>query len=204
MRGMPGGSQYRCTGSFVLSNVCSAPKGGRALLNFSAAQGVIGACSGCLANGSDESQVLSRMPSGPWKSGSQMPERSGMPLAIRPGFGAFASAGTAAVCAEIRGAQAAAAMNPTIQIAVRIRITISPGCMQPYSDRPGSGCPLTTVFRMKVIVLVIPTGAPFLDGCVSITISSPAFIELLLQPARTMCTGDANSMVQCCISPPSL
>src|SRR5271165_3351484 len=96
MRGMPGGSQYRCTGSLVLSNVCRAPNGGLASLNFSAAQGVMGACSGCCANGSDESQVFSLTPSGPLKSGSHRPDKSGIPPDIRPGFLDFSPAEFAA------------------------------------------------------------------------------------------------------------
>src|SRR5579864_3571785 len=55
--------------------VCFAPKGGCASFHFAAAQGAIGASSGFLPKGSDESQVLMGMPSG---LGVQMPERSGI------------------------------------------------------------------------------------------------------------------------------
>src|ERR1700726_1968189 len=93
MRGTPGGSQYLCTGSFVLSKVCKAPNGGLTPLNFAAAQGVMGACSGCFANGSAASQVFTLTPSGPLTSASQMPDRSGMPPDIKPGCGVFSFAG---------------------------------------------------------------------------------------------------------------
>src|SRR5579864_2525770 len=204
MRGTPGGSQYLCTGSFVSLNVCRAPNGGLTPLNFSAAHGVMGAFSGCAANGSDGSQVFSRIPSGPWKSGSQMPDKSGTPPDIGPGFCAFAAAPAGADWAGKPEENASAAPIAKIKTTMRIRILrFLHGCRLLYSDRLGSACPLTTAFKMNVIVLEIPTGAPFLEGCVSIVMSSPVFIELLLHPARTICTGEANSIVQCCISPVS-
>src|SRR5580692_9272217 len=122
MRGTPGGSQYLCTGSFVSLNVCRAPNGGRTSLNFSAAQGVIGAFSGCWANGSEESQVFSRTPSGPWKSGSQMPERSGTPPDIRPGCCGFAPAEGGADWAGNSEENASVAPRAAIKTFTRNRI----------------------------------------------------------------------------------
>src|ERR1700722_16379136 len=123
MRGTPGGSQYLCTGSFVLSKVCRAPNGGLTVLNFSAAQGVIGAFSGFFANGSAESQLFSRMPSGPWKSGSQIPERSGMPPDIRAVFCAdFMPGAVGAVWAGKFAENASTAPRVPIKIDVGIRI----------------------------------------------------------------------------------
>src|SRR5690242_20663077 len=122
MRGTPGGSQNLCTGSFVLSNVCRAPNGGLTPLNFSAAQGVMGACSGCLANGSEESHVLTLVPSAPLKSASQVPERSGIPLAIRPGCRVFGSPDPGAVCAGKLEENANADANAAVKIATRIGI----------------------------------------------------------------------------------
>src|ERR1700739_4059758 len=116
---MPGGSQNLCTGSLVLSIVWRAPKGGLTLLNFSAAQGVIGAFSGCWANGSDESQVFSLMPSGPWKSGSQMPDRSGIPA---DAVGAFAPAEPSADWAHNTREKLHAATIAAIKTSNRIRI----------------------------------------------------------------------------------
>src|SRR5271169_4309614 len=136
MRGTPGGSQYLWTGSFVSLNVCKAPNGGRTSLNFSAAQGVMGACSGCLANGSEESQVFSLMPSGPWKSGSQMPDRSGTPPDIRPGCFAFAPGGAGADWAGKSEENANVASRAKIKTAMRIRIlSFLQGCGLPHSDR---------------------------------------------------------------------
>src|ERR1700739_3213379 len=116
---MPGGSQNLCTGSLVLSIVWRAPKGGLTLLNFSAAQGVIGAFSGCWANGSDESQVFSLMPSGPWKSGSQMPDRSGIPA---DAVGAFAPAEPSADWAHNTREKLNSATVAAIKTSNRIRI----------------------------------------------------------------------------------
>src|SRR5215470_11433870 len=123
MRGMPGGSQNLCTGSFVLSIVCSAPKGGLTPLNFSAAQGVIGVFSGCWANGSDGSQLLSRMPSGPWKSGSQIPDKSGTPAG---GFAVFAPAEPGADWAQNTEGKASPHKIATIATTTRIRILPDP------------------------------------------------------------------------------
>src|ERR1700722_11249954 len=122
MRGTPGGSQNLCTGSFVLSNVCNAPNGGRTPLNFSAACGVIGACSGCLANGSEESQLLIRTPSGPLKSGFQIPDKSGIPPAITPGFCEVAGAGGVEVWACTSAENAVTAAKVAAIIKVRIFI----------------------------------------------------------------------------------
>ena len=116
-----------------------------------------------------------------------MPDRSGMPPDIRPGFCAVALAEAGADWAGKSEENASAAPSATIKTAMRIRIlSFLPGCRLLYSDRPGSAWPLTTTFKMNVIVLEIPTGAPFREGCVSIVMSSPVFIELLLHPARTM------------------
>src|SRR6476646_4923586 len=93
MRGTAGGSQNLCTGSFVLSNVCRAPNGGRTPLNLAAAHGVMGACSGWAAKGSEESQLFNRKPSGPLKLGFHVPDRSGMPPDITPVFLFAAAAG---------------------------------------------------------------------------------------------------------------
>src|SRR5215472_346573 len=170
---MPGGSQKRCTGSFVFSIVCRAPNGGLTDLNFSAAHGVMGVFSGCWANGSDGSQLLSLMPSGPWKSGSQMPDKSGIAAdacgVFVPGepcpdwAGKLREKPSAATIAAIKTTARVRIFRdlPTsrvyISISLRARATTHRHRL-PYSDRVGSGWPLTTVFRMNVIVLVIPIG----------------------------------------------
>src|SRR5450631_180892 len=198
MRGIPGGSQNLCTGSLVLSKVCRAPNGGLASLNFAAAQGVMGACSGCWAKGSAESQLFSRTASGPLKSGSHRPDMSGIPPDINPGFLSFALAEAGPDCAGKTEENASAANNAPIKIAMRIRIFEflhrSGSCAYfaaqllwpTQSARPGRACPFTTTFKINVMVLLSPTGAPFREGCVSMAISSPAFMAFLVHPARTI------------------
>src|SRR5579863_2809855 len=125
----------------------------------------MGACSGCLANGSEESHVFTLVPSGPLKSASQVPERSGIPPDIRPGCRGFASAEPGAVCAGKLEEDASAATIAAIKTASRIRIfAFLRADRLTHSDRPGSAWPLTTTLRMNVIVLEIPTGAPFREG----------------------------------------
>src|SRR5271169_2027568 len=91
------------------------------------------------------------MPSGPWKSGSHIPDRSGTPPDIRPGFCGFAPAEAGADWAGKSEGNATAAPSATIKTAMRIRIlSFLPGCRLLYSDRPGSAWPLTTTFKMNV------------------------------------------------------
>src|SRR5882762_4251750 len=99
MRVMPGGSQYLCTGSLVSSKVCLAPNGGLASFHFAAAQGAMGASSGFWPKGSEESQVLIRMPSG---LGAQRPDRSGACEDVSNCLD-FAASGRAAVWADSTG-----------------------------------------------------------------------------------------------------
>src|SRR5712692_7980106 len=96
MRVIPGGSQYLCTGSLMPSKVCLAPNGGLASFHLAAAQGAMGASSGFWPNGSEESQVFIRIPSG---LGAQRPDRSGTRVAIL-GWWGFAAPCCATVCAD--------------------------------------------------------------------------------------------------------